>query len=626
MAERIQHRGPDDSGAWGDTAAGLWLGHRRLSILDRSPAGRQPMRSASGRWTIAYNGELFNFRSLRRQLAECGDAPAWRGESDTEVFLAAIEAWGLQAALSRAVGMFAFALWDARDRRLHLVRDRLGIKPLCFARTEDGLLFGSELRALRADPSFDAELDREALAAYLRFNCVPAPLTIHRRARKLQPGAIVSFAAPCAEARTTHYWSASERLAAAARDPLEGSDSEILTEVERALRSAVRDRLVADVPLGAFLSGGIDSSTVVALMQSESTRSVKTFSIGNERLDYDEGVAARTVAQHLGTDHTNFVVTAADALAVVPRLATMYDEPFADSSQIPTHLVSALARRHVTVALSGDGGDEVFGGYNRHVFGPWLWRTLRPFPRTARATVARGILRFSPSQWDRLLRGAGPMAPAFRLPGDKLHKLAAALPSSSASDLYLCLQSHWDRPAEVVLGIEHEASRSEYPSFGGGLAEQMMFQDLVAYLPDDILTKVDRASMAQSLEVRVPILDHRVVELAWRLPARLRHQGLGGKVALRRILRRHLPGRLSDRPKMGFGVPIDDWLRGDLRPWAEELIDKRRLYREGVFDPVPIRARWREHLRGERNWAHHLWDVLMFQAWSESEVNGSHSR
>jgi asparagine synthase (glutamine-hydrolysing) len=611
MTAALTHRGPDDGDTFVDPDAGLGLGHRRLAILDLSAEGRQPMASASGRWRVAYNGEIYNYRAL------CADLPGatFRGTSDTEVLLAAIEAWGLRRALDRLVGMFAFALWDGRERRLHLVRDRLGIKPLYVGALEGGgVAFASELRSLRLHPAFDDALDRESLAAFFAVNCVPGPGTIHRRAREVSPGTVLTFGAPSlAGAAPEVYWSAAG--AARAARPLHVGLDEAAERVEASLREAVRDRLVADVPLGAFLSGGIDSSTVVALMAAEAPEAVRTFSIGNPDAAYDEGRAATAVAAHLGTRHRNLVVDEADALAVVPLLPAMYDQPFADSSQIPTFLVSRLAREEVTVALSGDGGDEVFGGYNRHLWGPRVWRGMRRVPVAVRRGVAGRLTAVSPEAWD-VAYGALrrlPGVPEIRVFGDKVHKLATTLSAPSPDALYALLRTHWSealvpevrRPRLVALDPDRP------------LAEAMMLRDLETYLPDDILTKVDRASMAVSLEVRVPLLDHRLVELAFRLPTEVKVDGRVGKRVLRRVLGRHVPARLWDRAKMGFGVPIDRWLRGALRPWAEALLEG--VETGGILDPAPIRGSWEAHLAGRGQHAHRLWDVLMFQAWYEAQ-------
>lgn len=619
MTDAVAHRGPDARGTWLDGDFGIALGHRRLSIVDLSESGRQPMRSASGRYTICFNGEVFNFPELRADLERDGAAPAWRGHSDTEVMLAAIEAWGLAAAVERFVGMFAFALWDSAERRLHLVRDRLGIKPMHWAKTPAGLCFGSELKSLRRFPRFDRGLDALALEQYLRANCVPAPRTIYQAARKLEPGTILTFERPGASPKETRYWSAHDAAQRGLDAPFAGDARDAADELEKVLKRAVRLRLVADVPLGAFLSGGIDSSTVVALMQAQSSAPINTFSIANEDAALDESATAAAVARHLGTHHTTLVATPGLALEVIPRLAGMYDEPFSDSSQIPTWLVAKLARPHVTVALSGDGGDEVFGGYNRHVWAPRLWSALGRVPVAAREVAARGLTALSPDAWDRLFAAAGPLAPRVRVPGVRVHKLAGLLASPSTDALYEQLVSHWTPRDGLLRGRPGAGTTAPAPLERAGFAEQMMYRDLVTYLPDDILTEVDRASMAVSLETRVPLLDHHVVELAWTLPLAQKIRGTTGKLVLRDVLHRYVPAALVSGPKTGFGIPLGQWLRGPLKDWAEALLAPDRLAREGFFEPRVIRQRWAEHLSGQRPWEHHLWDVLMFQAWLEAE-------
>jgi asparagine synthase (glutamine-hydrolysing) len=616
MTTALRHRGPDGDGAWHHGP--LHFGHRRLAILDLSPAGHQPMASASGRFTITFNGEVYNFAELRRELEREGRAPAWRGGSDTEVMLAAIEAWGLQAAVGRFVGMFAFGLWDEAERRLHLVRDRLGIKPLYWARTPAGLTFGSELKALRPFPGFDTTIDPGALGGFLRANCVVGEQAIFQGTHRLPPGAIATFSAPGDAPHEHRYWDPLDVARRGRASPFEGSEAEALDELDRLLRDAVRLRMVADVPLGAFLSGGVDSSAVVALMQAQSDRPVHTFSIQNERSDYDEGPAARAVARHLNTHHTALTVTAKDALDVIPLLPTMYDEPFADSSQIPTFLVSRLARRDVTVALSGDGGDELFGGYTRHVWGPRIWRVESLLPSAARAAIAATITRRSPDAWDALFRRAGPLVPETRIAGIRMHKLAATLGVPTPEAMHQVLSSHW-LPGDSILRAGTLGAAPDEPLLDGhDVAHEFMLRDLVGYLPDDILTKVDRASMAVSLEAREPLLDHRLVEFAWRLPLHLKVRGGTGKWLLRRLLSRYVPAPLIAGPKMGFGIPLGQWLRGPLRDWAEGLLDEGRLAREGRFDPAVVRQRWQEHLEGTRPWEFHLWDVLMFQAWTDA--------
>lgn len=619
MTETLQHRGPDDSGLWADAESGAALGFRRLAIVDLSPRGHQPMTSESGRFEIIYNGEVYNFAALRRELDQRGHR--FRGGSDTEVILAAVEEWGLAAAVRRFVGMFAIALWDRELRQLHLVRDRLGIKPLYYGWFDGTFLFGSELKALAAHPAFRAEVDRDALTLYLRHGYVPSPYAIYEGVSKLPPGCILSLQHQGQRAEPQPYWSAREVALAGAREPFTGSRQEAVAALDELLREAVALRMIADVPLGAFLSGGIDSSTVVALMQAQSSRPVKTFTIGFNEAGYDEAAHAAAVSRHLGTDHTSLVVTPAEARDVIPLLPWMYDEPFADSSQIPTYLVSRLARRHVTVSLSGDGGDELFGGYNRYFWGDEIWRRIGWAPKPARTLGGRALTTFSAEMWDRGLSRLQPVLPGKlrqRTPGDKLHKLAEVLSVDTSEDLYLGLVSQWRDPENVVVNgrepstaLTDKARWAALPEF----ARRMMYLDLVSYLPDDILTKVDRASMATSLEARVPLLDHRVVEFAATVPLEMNITGTQGKGLLRDVLYQYVPKNLMERPKMGFGVPIDAWLRGPLREWAEELLDPGAMRQEGLLNPEPVQRKWREHMTGERNWQYHLWTVLQFQAW-----------
>lgn len=628
MADAIAHRGPDNDGFWVSAEHGVALGHRRLAIIDTSPAGQQPMISASGRYVIAFNGEIYNHLDLRRELEGAFNASGWRGHSDTETLLAAFDAWGVDEALRRCIGMFAIALWDREHQELILARDRLGEKPLYYGWQGQGdanvFLFGSELKALRAHSSFSRSINRDALALYMRHNYIPAPHSIHDGIYKLQPGCILTVSMSRREPQIRSYWSALQVAMdgqASRRTPR--SPQEAVDELEILLKSAVSQQMVADVPLGAFLSGGIDSSTIVALMQAQSSRAVKTFTIGFNEAGYNEAMHAKAVAQHLGTDHTELYVTPQEAMAVIPRLPSMYDEPFADSSQIPTFLVSQLARQHVTVALSGDAGDELFGGYTRYTAAAGYWRKLSRFPLPLRKAAARLITALSPETWNALaaqlrLSRLGPRA------GDKLHKGAGVLASNAIDDLYHGLVSHWAEPSGLVIGGQEPVTpltglRRELS--GLDPVERMMLLDLVTYLPGDILAKVDRASMAVSLESRVPLLDHRVVEFAWSLPQALKVRDGVGKWVLRQVLYRHVPQSIMERPKMGFGVPIDVWLRGPLREWAEALLDESRLRREGYFNPAPIRRKWAEHLNGSRNWAYHLWDVLMFQAWLEDQIS-----
>ena len=630
MSSAIAHRGPDDSGAWLDGDAGFALGHRRLSIVELSAAGHQPMASASGRYVVVFNGEIYNHGELRARLErEVGRTLPWRGHSDTEALLAAVESWGVTRALQAAVGMFAFALWDRRERTLTLARDRLGEKPLYYGWQANGadrvLIFGSELKALRAHPAFTAGVDRDALTLFMRLGYIPAPHTIDRGIRKLPPGTLAVLRAPAAEPDIRPYWSVQDVMLCGHRSPLALGPEEVVDRLEALLSDAVRQQMVADVPLGAFLSGGIDSSTVVALMQAQSTQPVRTFSIGFHEPGFNEAEHAKAVATHIGTHHTELYVTPAQAMQVVPRLPSMYDEPFADSSQIPTHLVAQLARRHVTVALSGDAGDELFCGYSRYLLAQRLWRRISTVPVPMRRAVATMIAAVSEPAWDRIAEGLGhllPMSERFVRPGEKLHKGARAMASRSSDALYLNLVSLWADPGTLVLGAreprtvltEADTRLSELPD-----VSRMMAFDLLTYLPDDILVKVDRAAMAVSLETRVPLLDHRVIEFAWQLPMTHKLRDGVGKWALRQVLYRHVPRALVERPKMGFGVPIDSWLRGPLREWAEALIDPSRVASEGLLASAPIRHAWQEHLAGRANLQYPLWNVLMFQAWHAAQ-------
>jgi len=621
MADTLRHRGPDDGGAWVDASVGIALGFRRLSILDLSPTGRQPMHSACGRYVIVFNGEIYNFRSLRGELEGSGDL--FRGHSDTEVVLAAVSRWGLETAVRSFNGMFAFVLWDRRMRRLHLVRDRLGEKPLYYGWMAKTFLFGSELKALRLHPGFAGEVNRDALFLYLRHNCIPAPYSIYKNIYKLPPATILSLDVATRETdpKLTSYWSARQVATNSVAKPFQESELDAIAQLDALLRESVRLRMTADVPLGAFLSGGIDSSIVVSMMQALSTTPVKTFSIGFHTDGYNEAVQAKAVADHLGTAHTEFYVTPEEAIKVIPRLPLLYDEPFADSSQIPTFLVSRLARQQVTVSLSGDGADELFGGYNRYFWGPSIWKKIKWLPKGIRATASAALNVFSPKDWEDIFQKMGNSLPnRFKTPnpGDKLQRLAEVLSVADPQEMYLRLISHWKDPAALVLRSTEPHSLVTDPDQYLDLPDitrQMMYLDTVTYLPDDILVKLDRASMSVSLETRLPLLDHRLVEFAWQLPLSLKIRNGQGKWVLRQVLDKYLPRELVERPKAGFAIPIHAWLRGPLREWTEALLDEHRLYNEGFFAPGPIRKKWTEHLSGKRNWQYHLWDVLMFQAW-----------
>jgi asparagine synthase (glutamine-hydrolysing) len=630
MSARLTHRGPDDSGEWCDEAAGVALAQRRLSILDLSPAGHQPMHSADGRYVVVFNGEIYNHLSLRERLRAEHAAPSWRGHADTETLLACFAAWGVERTLRACVGMFAFALWDREQRTLTLARDRMGEKPLYYGWQGDTLLFGSELKALKAHAAFQAEIDRGALALLLRHDCVPAPHAIYRGVAKLRPGHLLRISVDTPrEAQPAPYWRYNDAVSAGLCEPLIATDAAATDALEAQLGASVDAQMLSDVPLGAFLSGGIDSSTIVALMQARSARPVKTFTIGFDENGYDEAAHAKAVARHLGTEHTELYVRPEDALAVIPQLPGIFCEPFGDSSQIPTFLISQLTRRAVTVALSGDGGDELFGGYNRYLGARTTWEKAQRLPPPARRAAAAALRAVAPAPWDRWFQRIGPLLPRrwqLATPGDKAQKLADVLTLSSGQAYFLNLASQWQDPARVVLGAQEPPTLLTTPEAWpptDNLASWMMAMDAQTYLPDDILVKVDRAAMANSLETRVPMLDHRVVELAWRLPLQQKIRHGQGKWLLRQVLYRHVPKELIERPKMGFGLPLDSWLRGPLRDWAETLLDESRLRHEGFFKPDAIRRKWTEHLSGRRNWQHQLWTVLMFQAWLEQERRAS---
>jgi asparagine synthase (glutamine-hydrolysing) len=626
MAGALSHRGPDDSGLWVDATLGLALGHRRLSIIDLSPLGRQPMASADGRYLIIYNGEIYNFPVLKKELESLGEV--FYSASDTEVLLAAVSRWGLEEALRRSLGMFALALWDREERILFLARDRVGEKPLYYGWQDRAFLFGSELKALRQWPGFEGVIDRNSLALFLRLRSVPAPYSIYQGIHKLPPGTFLRLAwqhlTPGEIPAPIPYWSARTVVEQGQQAPFAGSDDQALDELELLLKDAIKKQMVADVPLGALLSGGIDSSTVVALMQAQSSRPIKTFTIGFHEDDYNEAVHAQAIARHLGTDHTELYVNAAAARAVIPRLPEIYDEPFADSSQIPTFLVCQMARSQVTVALSGDAGDELFGGYPRYFLTQDIWDLVTLLPAGCRQAAGKFLTMFPVSFWDRLLAILEPVLPPHRRVkqyGEKIYKLSEYLRAIGPQEVYYRLISQWHQPLEVVRGaVEYPTIVTDRSRLAAlpDLVQLLMYFDLGLYLPDDILVKVDRAAMSVSLETRVPLLDHRVVEFAWRLPLSMKIRGKQGKWLLRELLCRYVPRELVERPKMGFGVPIAEWLTGSLRDWAENLLEESRLRQDGFFNPQPIRRQWQEHLNG-KPWCHHLlWNILMFQAWLES--------
>jgi len=620
MAFRIDNRGPDDAGVWTDDAYGVALAHRRLSILDLSPAGHQPMQSPCGRYILVYNGEIYNHQELRAELEAEGGAFNWHGHSDTETLLAALRHWGVQQALVRLNGMFAFALWDTAERTLFLARDRMGEKPLYYGRSGDSFLFGSELKALKAHPDWHGEIDRDVLALYMRHNYVPSPWSIYKGITKLRPAHFVAITdGGRVVGEPVCYWDLAQVAEQGVTSATGGAEL-LIDELDGLLRDAVKRRMAADVPLGAFLSGGYDSTTVAALMQAQSERPVKTFSIGFHEEGYNEAQHAKAVADHLGTEHTELYVTADEAMAVIPKLPTIYDEPFSDSSQIPTYLVSKLARQHVTVSLSGDGGDELFYGYGRYFRGDRIWKKLKtvPFPVRQLAAV---FARNAPSKALQQAMSVLPDRLRIKHFADQLPKLADVLVHRDDQSFYRDLMSHAKNPQEIVLGaVEPDTllSRADLLPSLPSLRERMMYLDMMAYLPDDILTKVDRATMAVSLEARVPLLDHRLVEFAWRVPTEFKYRDGQGKWLLRQVLYNYVPKELMERPKMGFGVPIEHWLRGPLREWGEDLLDEKRLREEGFFEPAPIRRMWEEHTSGKRRWHYYLWDALMFQSWLEA--------
>ncbi|MBW3226013.1 asparagine synthase (glutamine-hydrolyzing) [Marinobacter adhaerens] len=606
MAKSIIHRGPDDSGDWHDARTGIGLAHTRLSIVDLSAAGHQPMHSACDRYVIAFNGEIYNHVALRQQLEEAHGVSQWRGHSDTETLLACFAAWGIEQTLQATVGMFALALWDKHDHVLTLARDRLGEKPLYWGWCNQTLLFGSELKALKVHPAFNTEVNRSALALLMRYNTIPSPYSIYRGIQKLPAGHMVQIRQGdgAGEAIPKAYWALNEVVESCLANPFIGSDNEAVAALEQRICQSVSDQMLADVPLGAFLSGGVDSSTVVALMQQQSSKPVRTFAIGFDEPGYNEAQYAKEVAEHLDTDHTELYVGTEDALAVIPDLPTIYCEPFADSSQIPTFLVCKMAKQQVTVALSGDGGDELFGGYNPYQFAPKVWRAIRRLPLPLRK-LAVSVLADAPVP-------------------DKLHKLLRVLPSENREAFYDALMSHWQQPEEAVIGAQSLPTIINNPSHWpktDTFEHWMMAVDTKQYMSDDILVKVDRAAMANSLETRVPLLDHRVVEFAWQLPMHQKIRNGTGKWALREVLHRHVPREMIERPKKGFSIPLAQWLRGPLRDWAEALLEETRLRREGYFHAAPIRKLWSEHQDGKRDNALKLWSVLMFQAWLEHQYD-----
>lgn len=613
MRDTLIHRGPDGAGNWVDADAGVALAHRRLAIVDLSDHGQQPMISASGRYIITYNGEIYNYQAIRQELDQL-QATTWRGHSDTEVMLAAFEAWGIEQALAKFVGMFAIALWDRQQRFLYLIRDRMGEKPLYYGWINNTLLFASELKAFKQYPAWQQNIDANAVNLLLQYNCVPAPYTIYQNFYKLEPGHMLLIKQD-KQVIDKAYWQLKTIIpdkSAYYPDPVAAID-----ELEQKLKQAIALQMLADVPVGAFLSGGIDSSTVVALMQAQSSVPVQTFTIGFDDVAYNEAEQAKAIARHLGTKHTELYLSPEQTRAIIPDLAHFYDEPFADSSQLPTYVIAKLTREHVTVSLSGDGGDELFAGYNRYNWVNSIWQRISWLPKPLRVALVKFILMLPPRRWDKIFAVLNPLLPTFarqRNPGDKLHKLSKLLNARTPYEIYQNLIVHWDNVngKQILADLDHDLPTRSF-------TESMMYMDSMRYLPDDILVKVDRAAMAVSLETRVPMLDHRVVEFAWSLPLDLKIRDQQNKWILRQVLNRYVPAELYTRPKMGFGVPIDQWLRGPLKEWAQDMLSASMLKKHNLLNAQAIDQKWQEHLSGTRNWQYHLWDVLMFQSWYERQ-------
>ena len=617
MAKAINHRGPDDRGTWYNEDEGIGLAHARLSILDLSSAGHQPMHSVSKNFVLVFNGEIYNHKVLRSEL-ELIAQRNWLGHSDTETLLVAIDHWGLEKTLKKAKGMFAIALWDKRNKNLSLACDRIGEKPLYYGWVNDQFVFASELKSIKKFPEFKNLIDRNSLALFLRFNSIPAPHSIYQDIYKLEPGQIVQLNAESKKVKKFNFWSTEEVYNKGNLSQVSGTPEEIVDQLEVVLSKAVSSQMQSDVPLGAFLSGGIDSSTIVALMQSQSDSQVNTFTIGFNAKEYDEAKHARMVANYIGTNHFEMYVNERDALDIIPSLPNIYDEPFADSSQIPTYLVSKFAKQEVTVALSGDAGDELFGGYNRYVFAEKMFSKIMKGPISIRQLISSAIFTMTEEKWNTLLNNF--LSERFADIGHKLHKVANVLPAKSIRDMHFKLVSQIHNPSDWLLNAnEYKTSLNDDTKRFVELnpIEQMMAYDLITYLPTDILTKVDRAAMAVSLETRVPFLDLNVIEFSASLPMEFKIRNGVTKWALREVLYKHVPKDLIERPKMGFGVPLAEWLRGPLQDWAEPLLDEKRLHQEGFFDVEFVRNKWLEHLSGKQNWHHQLWNVLMFQAWLE---------
>ncbi len=622
MTESLAHRGPDESGIWQERESGISLGHQRLSILDLSSAGSQPMVSSNDRFVLVYNGEIYNHQENRNLLQKQGFNILWRGYSDTETLIELITAFGIEKALTLSKGMFAFAIWDKKLKRLSLARDRFGEKPLYYGWQGESFLFGSELKSFKNHPEFQGSLDTNSLSLFFQYNYIPSPHSIYKGIFKLQPGNIFTLTLNEKEGKLLPYWSTSKVSYHGAKYPFLGSTSEAIFEVEQCLKSSVKGQLMADVPLGAFLSGGIDSSLIVSIMQSISHKPINTFTIGFEENNFNEAPFAKKIASFLATNHNELYVSSNDCMKVIPMLSDIYDEPFADSSQIPTYLVSKLAANSVKVSLSGDGGDELFGGYNRYLFANNFWNKLNYFPVSLRKLLGNFLVSVSPETWNRVLNNFHSFLPIHLKVnniGDKIHKASNILSSDSIDEVYFKLLIQWSDPNMLLHRISL-SSQKLLPGQNSNLnnIEKMMLKDLLTYLPDDILCKVDRASMAVSLESRIPFLDHHLFELSSKLPISLKINQGSSKWILKEILKKYIPVQLIERPKMGFALPIDQWLRGPLKDWANFLLDKNEMLKDGILNPLPIHQKWEEHLSGKRNWHYHLWSILMFQNWLKS--------
>lgn len=616
MALALSHRGPDDSGVWSDNDSGIALAHRRLSILDLSDAGHQPMQSTCQRYILVFNGEIYNHLEIRKKLK----SNMWKGHADTETLVEAISQWGVEKTLKKLNGMFAFALWDKRLKKLILARDRVGEKPLYYGRCGDTFMFGSELKAFTKHSHWNPSVDRNSIALFLRHSYIPAPYSIYEGINKLQPAHFITISDYGKTAATPQcYWDLAEKAKTGIAGVIEDTD-EMIDEVDHLIKDSVSKRMLSDVPLGAFLSGGVDSTMVVAQMQSISQRKIQTFTIGFEEQGFNEAKHAKLIAEHLGTDHTELYITPKDAISVIPSLPSIYDEPFSDSSQIPTYLVSKLAKSKVSVCLSGDGGDELFFGYQRYQTSSRLWNKLKYMPRPIKQGIASFLRKSSGKEISRL-QYLLPKKYADAPLSDRISKIAELISHDNGDLLYKDIISHWKQPEKVVFGaVEPNTILDDYSinSTLNNLQERMMYKDILTYLPDDILTKVDRASMAVSLECRVPLLDHRLVELAWKIPMSRKYKDGNSKWILKKVLDRYVPRKIMDRPKMGFGVPIEHWLKDPLRDWGEDLLDEQRLRSQGLFDAALIRKMWNEHINGNRRWHYYLWDILMFQTWYDS--------